>query len=298
MPARMSTPVHPHTPRVAVPSGCTLGEEILWDTRSESLVWVDIEDPSVWRHRPATDETRRLAVDEKISFALLTPDPDVVLAGFQSGVALLNLETGARDPLVRPDPHPPNNRLNSGAVGPDGALWFSSMDDAEARPTGGFHRWDGGTLTDFGGSVSVTNGPILSPDARLIYTIDTANNVVRVHDYDGTRVGEPRPLIVFEEGWGKPDGLTVDAEGHLWICHYAGSRITRFTPDGQVERILPVPTALVTKCTFGGPALTTLYITTCRRGRDPVIDPMAGHVSVVETDVRGFAGRIFRGAGP
>jgi sugar lactone lactonase YvrE len=293
----MTPTVHPHTPRVAIACGCELGEEILWDPRSGTLVWVDIENPAVWRHRPETDATRRLALDETISFAVLTPDPDVVLAGFRSGVALLNLETGARTSLVRPDPHPPNNRLNSGAVGPDGALWFSSMDDAETQPTGGFHRWDGATLTDFGGSAAVTNGPVLSPDGRLVYSIDTASNVVRVHDYDGTRLGEPRPLIVFEAGWGKPDGITVDAEGHLWICHYAGSRITRFTPDGRIERILPVPTALVTKCAFGGPDLTTLYITTCRRGRDPAIDPMAGHVFVVETDIRGEAGRIFRGAG-
>ncbi|WP_336485330.1 SMP-30/gluconolactonase/LRE family protein [Methylobacterium nigriterrae] len=293
----MSPPVHPYTPRVVVASGCELGEEILWDARSGTLVWVDIENPSVWRHRPATDETRRLPVDEKISFALLTPEPDIVLAGFKSGVARLDLGTGAREALARPEPHPPNNRLNSGHVGPDGALWFSSMDDSEQRPTGGFHRWDGETVTDFGGRAAVTNGPVVSPDGASVYTIDTADNVVRVHDLDGTRVGEPRPLITFEPGWGKPDGLTLDAEGHLWICHYAGSRITRFAPDGRVERILPVPTALVTKCAFGGADLATLYITTCRRGRDPTLDPMAGHVFAVEAGVRGYPANVFRRAG-
>ncbi|AWN39419.1 SMP-30/gluconolactonase/LRE family protein [Methylobacterium durans] len=292
----MAPLVHPHTPRVAVACGCELGEEILWDARSGILVWVDIENPAIWRHRPETDQTHRLPLDEKISFALLTPDPTRVLAGFKSGVACLDLETGARTPLVRPDPHPPGNRLNSGNVGPDGALWFGSMDDGETEPSGGFHRWDGETLLDFGGSAAVTNGPVVSPDGTRIYTIDTADGVVRVHDLDGTRVGEPRPLITFEPGWGKPDGLTLDTEGHLWICHYAGSRITRFAPDGTVERILPVPTALVTKCAFGGPDLSTLFITTCRRGRDPALDPMAGHVFRVDTEFRGFAANLYRSA--
>ena len=287
------TLVHPHTPRVAVASACTLGEEILWDARSDSLLWVDIEDPAVWRHDPASGRSRRLALDEKLSFAVLTPDPEVVVAGFKSGVARLDLSTGARTPLVNPHEHRPGNRLNSGSVGPDGALWFGSMDDAEEEATGSYYRWDGESLEGFGGKAAVTNGPIVAPDGRSVYTIDTYNGVIRVHDLDGSRVGEPRPLVAFEEGWGKPDGLTLDAEGHLWVCHYAGSRITRFTPEGEIERIVPVPTALVTKCAFGGPDLSTLYITTCLRGRDRTLDPMAGHVYAVETAFKGLPATLF-----
>lgn len=289
----MSPRVHPHTPRVAVACRCQLAEEVLWDARSDALVWVDIEDPAVWRHWPATGETKRLALTEKIGFALLTPDPEVVVAGLKSGVVRLSLADGAREPLVRPEPYSDSNRLNSGNIGPDGALWFGSMDDAEEGETGTFHRWDGRTLTSFGGKAAVTNGPVVSPDGTRLYTIDTASGVIRVHDLDGARIGEPRPLITFESGWGHPDGLTLDADAHLWVCHYGGSRITRFSPDGAVEMILPVPTPLVTKCAFGGPDLSTLYITTCLRGRDPTDDPMAGHLFVVETGFRGFPANVF-----
>lgn len=289
--------VHPETPKVLVASACALGEEIVWDARSGTLVWVDIENPAIWRHRPATGETLRHACDETLSFALLTDDPEVVAAGFKSGVALLNLLTGAREPLVRPQDHPGNNRLNSGNVGPDGSLWFGTMDDGETRRTGSYYRWDGAGLTRFGGDAAVSNGPVASPDGGCVYTIDTAEGVVRVHDLDGERIGAPRPLIVFPPDWGKPDGLTIDAEGHLWICHYGAARITRFTPEGAVERVVPCPTDLVTKCAFGGPDLSTLYITTCLRGRDPVAEPMAGHVYALETAFKGFAGTVFRRPG-
>lgn len=289
--------VHPDMPRVALACRCRLGEEVLWDARSDALLWVDIEEPAVWRYRPATGESDCRPLDEKISFAVLTPDPDVVVAGLKSGVARLRLSDGSREPLVRPEPHPPNNRPNSGNVGPDGALYFGTMDDAEQARTGTFHRWDGRRLIAFGGMAVVTNGPVASPDGARLYTTDTQAGVVRVHRLDGGYVGEAEPLITFEEGWGHPDGLTVDAAGHLWICHYGGSRITRFSPDGAVERILPVPTPLVTKCAFGGPSLSTLYITTAARGRDPTLDPMAGHLFAVETEFRGFPGNIYGEAG-
>lgn len=289
----MAPRLHPHSPRVAVACGCTLGEEVIWDARSGLLIWVDIENPAIWRHWPATDETTRLPLDEKIGFALPTQDPDRVVAGFQSGVALVSLSDGSREPIVRPEPHPPGNRLNSGHVGPDGVLWFGSMDDAEKADTGSFHRWDGQRLATFGGRHAVTNGPVLSPDGSCLYTIATSRDLVRRHPIlDGT-IGEAAPFIRFEKGWGHPDGLTVDAEGFVWICHYNGSRITRFAPCGEIERVLPMPTALVTKCTFGGPDLTTLYVTTCLRGRDPTLDPMAGHLYAVETGIRGLPGNIY-----
>jgi len=289
----MSPPVHPHVPRVAVACGCALGEEVLWDARDGGLIWVDIENPAIWRHWPAHGETVRVAVEEKLGFAALTPDPDVVLAGFVSGVARLNLRDGTRTPVVRPEPQRAGNRLNSGVIGADGALWFSDMDDAEEDPTGRFHRFDGDRLHSFGDLTAVTNGPVMSPDGRLVYTVDTAGGVISRHERVDGRIGAPVPLIDFPDDWGHPDGLTLDEQGHLWICHYGGSRVTRFTPAGEIERVLPVPTDLVTKCGFGGPDLSTLYITTALRGRDPAEHPAAGHLFVVETEVRGFAGQIF-----
>ncbi|WP_232630091.1 SMP-30/gluconolactonase/LRE family protein [Methylobacterium sp. Leaf118] len=289
----MTPIVHPEPARVMVACGCTLGEEVVWDARDASLLWVDIEDPAIWRHWTETGTTERLALDETLSFAVLTPDPAVVVAGFRSGVAALNLADGSRRPIVRPEGEPAGNRLNSGQVGPDGRLYFGSMDDAEEAETGRYHRFDGRGLQSFGGGAAVTNGPVPSPDGRRLYTLDTAQGIVRVHGLDGDRIGAPETVLRFEAGWGKPDGLTLDAEDHLWICHYGASRITRFRPDGTVERVVPVPTALVTKCAFGGPDLSTLYVTTCRRGRDPQIDPMAGHLFRIETPFRGLPARLY-----
>lgn len=286
--------VHPETPRVAVPSACLLGEGPVWDQRTGTLLWVDIKAPAVWRFKPETGESENLPVRETVGFVALTDDPEVVIAGFKSGLARLRLASGETETLVRPEPDKPGNRINDGDAGRNGQVYFGTMDDAEAEPTGRFYRWDGRELEAFGGPFVVTNGPAASPDGRTLYTVDSPGRTVYAHALDDGRPGPGRPFVRFEEGWGHPDGLAVDAEGHVWMCHWGGSRVTRFGPDGSPERIIPVSTAQVTKCAFGGPDLTTLYVTTAGVGRDPHIDPMAGHLFVVETGIRGLPANIAR----
>jgi sugar lactone lactonase YvrE len=286
--------VHPETPRVAVASACTVGEGPLWDHRSSTVFFVDIKNPAVWRYRPETGEAIRTEVPERVGFVALTPDPDIVVAGFKSGLVRLHLFGGETQPIVSPEPEKPGNRINDGHVGPDGQLYFGTMDDEEEAPTGSFWRWDGERLSRFGkGPFKVTNGPAVSPDGRTLYATDTSEGIVYAHDLAEGRPGEGRVFVRFQEGWGHPDGMTVDSEGFLWVCHWGGSRISRFAPDGTLERVLPVPTAQVSKCAFGGPDLTTLYITTAGIGRDPRIDPMAGHLFTVETGNRGVAANVF-----
>lgn len=287
--------VHPETPHVAVASCCVLGEGPVWDHRTGTLLWVDIKNPGIWRYDPETGEHSRTGTPERTGFIALTPDPDVVVAGFKSGLVRFHLGTAEARPLVSPEPDKPGNRINDGHVGPDGALYFGTMDDDEKGPSGAFWRWDGKELTRFHSGIVVTNGPAFSHDGQTLYATDTTNGTIHAFDAGRGRLGEPRRFVHFEEGWGHPDGMAVDAEGHVWVCHWGASRITRFAPDGSVERVLPVPTAQVTKCAFGGPDLTTLYITTAAIGHDPHIDPMAGHLFWVETGIRGLRANIFEG---
>src|SRR5690349_21096887 len=176
--------VHPQTPRVAVASGCVLGEAPLWDDRTGTLLWVDTKAPAVWRYKPETDEFTNLPVTERVGFVVLTEDPDVLIAGFKSGLARLRLSIGETDPIGTPEPDKPGNRLNDGCVGPNGHLYFGTMDDAEKEPTGSFYRWDGQSFARFGTSTKVTNGPALSPDGRIVYATHTPERTIFAHSLD------------------------------------------------------------------------------------------------------------------
>lgn len=285
----MTTPlVFPGRHRIAVACGAVLGEGPVWDHRTGTLIFVDIKSCRVWRWRPGSDPVAT-DVGEPVGFALLTADPDTLLVGLKSGLARLDLRSGQAENLLRPEPDLPGNRLNDGTVGPGGALYFGSMDDGEADPTGRFYHWSSGELSSFGEQAVITNGPAIDPARRLLYCADTTAGRVFRHALgpDG-RPGARELFVQFEAGWGHPDGLAVDAEGHVWIAHHGDSRVTRFSPDGVPELIVPVPTAGVTKPAFGGPDLTTLFVTTAAKGRDPSLDPMAGHVFAFDVGIRGL----------
>lgn len=291
----MTHPWVMETPRVAVASCCQLGEGPVWDHRNETLLWVDIKDPSIWRYHPATGEHSRVAVPERIGFVALTLDPDIVIAGFKSGLARFNLWGGQIEPLVSPEPDKPGNRINDGHVGPDGHLYFGTMDDGETAPTGAFWRWDGASLMRFRDGIRITNGPAFSPDGGIIYTVDTLARTIHAQDLGPDGPGDARLLVQFDQAAGNPDGICVDEEAHLWVSHWGSARVTRLTPNGVVERVVPIHTAQVTKCAFGGPDLKTLFVTTAAIGRDPHLDPMAGHLYALASDVRGLQSHIFKG---
>lgn len=275
---------------VLVSCGCLLGEGPLWDHRRQRLFWVDIKAPAVWM-RDAAGEVSRYEAPERIGFVALTRDEHVLLAGLKSGLAMLDLRTGRARPLIAPEPDLPHNRINDGTVAADGSVLFGTMDDEQKQASGGFWRYAEGRLTRFGAAAVVTNGPAVSAHGETLYAVDSMGRTIFAHDLANGVPGAARVFARFAEEWGHPDGLAVDAEDHVWVCHWGGSRISRFRPDGTVERVLPVPTANVTKCAFGGDGLRTLFVTTASEGRPPS-DRLAGHLFAAEAPAPGVRAHI------
>jgi sugar lactone lactonase YvrE len=266
-----------------------LGEGPIWDGRIGTLYWVDIEAGALFGWRPEADsEPHRRVFGEPLGFVQLTPDPGRVLLGLRSGLAFFGPGDASPERVLAPEPGRPGNRINDGTVGPDGSLYFGTMDMAASEPTGSFFRWSRAGLTRFGAPAIVTNGPAIDGARGVLYAADTVARRVFRHRLgaDG-EPGEPELFVAFDEGAGHPDGLTVDEDGHLWICHWGGSRVTRFSPDGKAVLEVPMPTAQVTKAAFGGPDLATLYVTTAATGHDREVDLHAGHLFAVQTGIRG-----------
>ena len=156
-----------------------------------------------------------------------------------------------------------------------------------------------GRWTRADGPYICTNGPAFSPDFRTLYHTDTVGR--EIHAFDLAADGTPsrkRRFIRFGDDDGYPDGMTVDAEGHLWVCHWGGWRLTRFTPEGRAERTIRLPVAQVTSCAFGGPELRTLFVTTAAIGLAPedlARQPLAGGLFAVRPGLSGFAAPLYSG---
>ena len=283
------------------PAGAVLGEGPLWDERERAVYWVDIKQPAIHRFRPGDGDRTTWPMTERIgSIARRRGKPGFV-AAFKSGFAFLDLETGAVAKIGDPEPNRPGNRFNDGKCDPAGRFWAGSMDDEESEAAGWLYRLDpdlNWTQTD--GPYRVTNGPAFSPDGAIIYHTDSPGRTVYqlTVGADGS-LSEKRVFVRFEDpAWGYPDGMTVDAEGCLWVAHWAGWRITRFTPAGAVERVIELPVAKVTSCAFGGPDLDTLYITSASIDLDEAErrdQPLAGGLFALRTDVAGLPAARFAG---
>lgn len=270
----------------------TLGEGPMWHSREHALYFVDIKRPALFRYRPSTGEKTIVKLDVAISCVAPTQG-HALIAGFKDGVFALDPVKGERRLLVDPEPGQARNRLNDGRCDVQGNFWVGSMDDGEhdrtgalwrVAPSGGVQRIDHGYC--------ITNGPAFSPSGRIFYHTDTMERMIYAFDLDGDgEVAAKRPFAIFNEADGYPDGLCVDAEGGVWTGHWGGGRLTRYLPDGFIDRVVHLPTDNVTCCAFGGDNLDTLFITTARKGLSPEqlrSQPLAGGLFSCRPGLRGL----------
>ncbi|MEY9488752.1 sugar lactone lactonase YvrE [Streptomyces calvus] len=282
-----------HTFDVAVRAEATLGEGPTWDPATGRLLWIDILGSRVHTYDPATGRRTLRRTDQHVGAVKPRAGGGLVL-NLRDGIGLLDADDTFR--WLHREPVP-GRRANDAAVAPDGSLWAGTMRYDEAPGGGTLVRVTGdGTVHALLDDVAVSNGIGWSPDGRLMYYIDSPTRRVDVFDVgeaDGRITGR-RCLVTIEEGAGFPDGLTVDADGCVWVALWDGGAVRRYTPAGDLDREIPLPVPRVTACAFGGPDLTDLYLTTARVGLTAP-HPLAGSLLVVPGAGRGVAQPAFAG---
>jgi sugar lactone lactonase YvrE len=191
------------------------------------------------------------------------------------------------DPVVEP-----GVRFNDGGCDPAGRFWCGTMAYEETPGAGSMFRLEpGGRVVHCFGGVTISNGLEWSPDGAVAYYTDTPTQEISVADAE---LRERRPFARVPDA--HPDGLTVDAEGGVWVALYDGHAVLRFAPDGTLDGRVELPGAgRVTACTFGGDALERLFITTSQEGIEPGAEPAAGSLFALEPGVRGMPARTFAG---
>ncbi len=294
--------------RVAVPAGARLGECPLWSPVEQALYWVDIDGRVVHRYDPATgrDDTRR--TPGRPGSIGLTGEARRLLVAMEHEVGWFDWPAGDFTPWLGLEPAGTGNRLNDGGTDRAGRYWVGSMfeDPAAGRFTGKLYRVDpDGAVTLHREHVGVPNALAFSPDGTTMYWADTLRGAVLAHDYDPDtgEAGPPRVFADFTEMDGWPDGACVDADGCLWVACVWGSALARFTPAGDVDRMVALPLDAPTMPAFGGPDLATIYVTSigpkAASSSAQGQRPLAGSLLAVEAGVRGLPEQPFAGpAGP
>lgn len=243
----------------------TLGEGPVWDEESQRLHWVDSADGRIFRSTAQGAKLRAWEVGEPIGSIAVGADNTHFLAALQTGLYRIDMESGAKELIVDPEPDRPKNRLNDGKVDRRGRFVFGSMDTLEEEPSGKLYSYDaGGRLSVLDTGIICSNGPCFSPDGSILYFSDTWTGEIWAYDYD-LESGEVTSRRTFTKvdtsGGGAADGATVDSEGYLWQALVYSGTIVRYSPDGEVDRILEMPVLKATSLAFGGPDLDILYVT-------------------------------------
>ena len=272
---------------VAEPVGdvaAVLGEGPYWRPDDDCLFWVDIRRGLLHMTRAADGETISVELGE-VSAVFPALDGGILTAG---GNKLTLRATrpgeGWAGRTVAEVPGRDGVRFNDAAVDHAGRVWVGSMHTGETEPIGELYRLDaGGKLTRVLEGVTVSNGISWSPDGSRMYYADSPMRRVDMFDYDQA-TGEAfqrRVFIDLSRVEGLPDGLTVDADGFVWVAMWGGGVLRRFTPGGRQDAVLPVPVSQPTSCAFGGPGLTDLFVTTASAGlseSELAAQPLAGRL--------------------
>lgn len=284
-------------PVCVVPAGDRCGEGPVWHAAQEALYWTDINRFLIHRFHPSTGSVISWFFDEPVTAMALTDRDETLAVALGSRLILWTPKTDERRDQGFRLPGWPAVRSNDARPDPRGSFWLGSMrnnvnPDGSSGVCGGqdgvLHRIDpDGRVTEWKRGIGISNTLAWSPDRTKFYFADTLENTVYVYDYDAAdgAIADERAFFAgFSRG--APDGSTVDSEAYLWNCRYGGSCVVRVAPDGAIDRVIEMPARNPTSCTFGGPDLRTLYVTTA--GVDaPPSDRLGGSVFALQTDVPG-----------
>lgn len=278
-----------------------LGEGPIWSPRDNALYWVDILTPSVHCHHATDGSNTETPLGAMASVAIPKATGGLLLAT-PGGLMTYDPANQQMALLAHPEAERRGNRYNDGKCDRRGRLWISSMDMGAAANRGNLFRVDAdGSWEKMDSGFTVPNGLGWSPDNTRMYFTDTFRRTIYEYDFDllaGT-ITNRRPLITFGESDGKPDGLTVDALGCLWVAAWDAWHIARFSPQGRVMQRLRMPVARPTSCCFGGASLETLFVTSAsvRLGAQALAAaPLSGSLFALEVPgVRGLPEATFAG---
>lgn len=259
-----------------------LGEGPLWSVRENAVYWTDIFSGRLNRVLLADDRVESWDVGGYLGW-VIEREAGGFVAGLDRRIVSLKPGEVPKTMLDLPD-EPASNRVNDAKADAQGRIWAGTMPINCKDPTGAFYRLDtDGSVTRVDAPYTIANGPAIAPDF-LLHTDTALRTIFRFSIHDDGNLGEREPFIIFESEWGNPDGMTFDADGGLWVACWGAGCVTRFTPEGRRERSIKLPASQITSCTFAGPNLDRMFVTSAAVGVD---EPLGGALFEVDPGCRG-----------
>lgn len=271
-----------------------LGEGLLWSERDGAVYWTDILGQRLNRLRLADDRVDGWNLPDTIGWVIERADAPGFVAGLGRAFVALTLDPLTVETIAAPEQDRDANRFNDAKADAQGRIWAGSMRRDATGRSGAFYRLDpDGRATRVDDGYGIANGPAITADGRWLFHTDTALDTIfrfAIHD-DGT-LGRREPFATFAPGEGHPDGMTLDADGHLWVACWGAGKVVRLDSDGRRERAIALPASQVSNVTFAGAALDRMLVTSAAEGVD---EAEGGALFEVDPGCRGLPTQRYRG---
>jgi sugar lactone lactonase YvrE len=279
-----------------------LGEGPVWDAARERLLWVDIEGGAVLAgvlDGGLITVTDRIAFDGMVGAVTVAADGTLLVAAQEQ--LIVQHPDGRREDGPRVVPAGEARRCNDGKTDPAGRFLVGTLSLGGRSEREVLVRLEaGGRLTVLDDDLALSNGLAWSDDGRRMFSVDTLRRTVSVRDYDpGSDAVGPR-RVHLRLGDGFPDGIAMDAAGHLWVAVWGGGEVRRYAPDGTLVDRVATGAPHTTSVAFAGEDLRTLVVTTATSelgDEQLAAHPGSGRIFTVPVDVPGLPVAPWSGPG-
>lgn len=275
------------------PRPCELGEGALWHPERRQLFWFDILGKKL--HTVGRDGPQSWTFVEMVSAAGWVTRDHLLIAG-ERDLFLFELETEEIETLTELEADNPRTRSNDGRADRQGGFWIGTMGKrgGDDPGLGSIYRWYRGELRKLFGGLTIPNSICFSPDGRTAYFADTVTQRINrvALDADGWPTGAPEIFVDLADQGLFPDGATIDAAGNLWSAQWGAGRVACYGTDGTFLRSVPFDAPNTSCPAFGGPDLTTLFVTTAQQGMNAAalsLAPLSGQTLAAANIAKGIS---------
>ena len=278
-------------------SNTILGEGTLWVKSHNSIYFVDIKRKKIFILNTKNKKKKILKVNKEIGF-LSHIKNNIFILGLKGELRIVNLKTKKIIKSIIVEKNKTLNRLNDGKTDPKGRLWFGSMDNLERKiRTGSLYCLDNNlNLTEVDKNYYITNGPAFINSENFYHTDSRDKKIYKIKIDKKLKIIKKKVFIKFKNKEGSPDGMTLDKQNNLWICHFGGACISVFNKTGKKIHTIDFPAKNITNCTFGGPNHSELFVTSAKKSlskKDLRQFKLSGSLFRIKTNVNGTIAKRF-----
>ena len=275
-------------PELIADYSCVTGEGPLWHPMESRVYWADIPEGRLFRYNPYTRAHEQIYDGREVGGYTIQSDGSLLLFMDRGSVAVFR--DGDLDFVVEELPDELDNRFNDVIADPAGRVFCGTMPSPSGRPATLYRMDADGSITPVQENLGLCNGMGFTTDLKSMYFTDSLAHEIYIFDYDmeSGEISNRRTFVRTPDDDGTvPDGMTVDAEDHVWSARWDGSALYRFAPDGTEVARIDFPAKKVSSVIFGGRDLTDMYVTTAGGNDKPNEGPGAGALFRLNLGIRG-----------